>query len=126
MKKVLLLLLIFYSELFYSQEAIIYRNAGKKLTHSGQSYNVDLLILNHDNTYELILQKFESNRMRRKNIFYDIVIERGIWKKDNDTLLVIDNDGSKKRKFLKLNKDKIVPYKNELGASPSYWKKVQK
>ena len=109
----------------YGQEDEIYRNEGKTDSHAGPSYNVDILILKSDGTYDLIYQKFDSKKMKNNNVFYDLSSYAGSWEKKKDTLYLLNDDGRKKQKFLILKSDKIAPLIDDIGISPTSWKKLQ-
>lgn len=108
----------------YGQRDEIYRNEGKTYSHAGPSYNVDVLIMESDGAYKLMYLKFDSKKLKNKNIFYDLSTEKGTWEKKKDTLYLKSDDGNRKRKFFILNEDKIALFIEDVGLSPSKWKKV--
>jgi len=108
----------------YGQKDEIYRNEGKTFSHAGPSYNVDVLIMGSDGAYKLMYLKFDSKKLMNKNIFYDLSTDKGNWAKKKDTLYLKSDDGKREKKFFILNKDKIAMFIEDVGLSPSKWKKV--
>lgn len=108
----------------YGQGDEIYRSEGMTRAHVGPSYDVNILVLDKDGTYKLMYQKFDSKKMKNKNIFYDLSVYEGIWDRKKDTLHLKSNNGDRDEKFLILNKNKIARVSKTIGLSPLKWKRV--
>ncbi len=101
----------------------IYRIAGTKYSSAMKTYNVNILILNSDNSYDLMRQQYNSKREMKKNVLLDLSTEKGKWKKEQDTLY-LKSSHNKATKFFVLNKKKIALVIEDVEISPAKWKKV--
>ena len=97
------------------------------------TYDVNNLILNSDKTFELQYQKYANKKDFKKNIIYEFIVEKGVWKeKDNIIELRINHNDERKEIIYFIHKRNKLFYlsdkskiKTKILVSKFGWKKVR-
>lgn len=109
----------------YSQDRHeIYRMEGMQYSSDERTYNVNVLILNSNGSYEILKQQYYSKKEMKKNVILDLSIEKGAWSKKQDTLYLKNSDNNREAQFFTLNKNRIALIIEDVEISPTKWKRV--
>ncbi len=116
--------MISFNSIYGQQKDDIFRISGSTKNTNGYLYNVDILILKKDHTYELLKQEYLSKKFVKKNIPFSAYKEKGNWFRSQDTLKLIDGKSQKERWFLYLNRKRLIKLINKKEKSQKAWNKI--
>lgn len=124
MKKIVFVLFSAINSLYAQRKDIVYRIAFDSYPAIGYSYNVNLLILDEDNHYVFIEQKYISKKMARKNIPFITLKEKGNWSINKDTLKIVNDENKMESRFIIEDDKRIFFLFNNEEKSTYHWKKI--
>lgn len=89
------------------------------------TYNINVLILNNDGTFELQWQTYATKKMAKRHVILNLITRMGKWEKKGDFLIIDSAENGQDFKFLIKTKNRIVKVIDDSGAiSLLEWKKV--
>lgn len=121
MKSLLLILFIFVCGICKAQTI---EEIYKLETRVENTYNINVLVLYSDESYQLFWYTFSSKKMAKNYNFSDLEIEKGKWFKKDKTLNLSSSTGNHKLKFYYQNKRGIRVIQDNDELSLLKWKKV--
>ncbi len=102
----------------------IYRIENKSESPAFATYNVNVLILHNDGTYEIMYQQYQTKKMMKKNIILNLDKEYGKWERKVNKLYLKDSKSENITKFFIKSKNKIALIIEDLDVSSLNWKKI--
>ncbi len=125
MKKILLIAIFCFTASIYAQNKDeIYRVESKIENPGIATYDVNILTLYENGSYELMHQKYRTKKFMKKNVVLRIDREYGKWQKKEEVLFLKDKESQRVTKFFIKSTNKIALLIEGSEVSTVSWKKL--